>query len=913
MTSSLSESVLHEQPDIKTQSGSHTAAAPDDVMRASAYLATTRADSLQAELRLAQQQLRLMRRSLSWRIMEPLRWVRALTLGRLPRGVPLAQAWEQWQDSYQTEGLRRAIRRFIDGGRVKRRLSRHSHQAGDPLFVPTPRQEQIMRRPAPRAEKFLRPHYLLIADLGLQQCTKYRVTQKAELLRQLGWSVQIVDWQDSGEAMSALQVATHVLFYRVPGLTSVLTLISEAKRLGLQPRWEIDDLLFSKALYRLNGNLSTLDSTERHELYQLADLYLLALRACGRAMASTEALAREMRKIGIEDVQILENALDSQTLDIASRILAGRTPREDGRLVVCYGSGSRAHDMDFRVAEAGLIAAMQAEPRLDLLLIGPLRISASFAQFGSRVRRANELSYPAYLEALAQADIAIAPLEETVFNDCKSNIKFLEAAVLSLPSICSPTDTYRRVIRTDENGILARSAEEWRDALLTLAHDPALRDRMGKKARETALDLYAPEQVALQQAAPIFGRPPSFGHKAPRILQVNVFMAPRSFGGATIVVEALLGPLARAGFENSVMTTRPVFQDLPDGALRYRVLDTDVFSVVAGRNGSTDNVTVARQLQRWIDAWDVDLVHFHAIQELGTGMARACQQRGIPYVISLHDCWWLSDNLFITRDDGQYHLESDDVPLAPGESTRATYLNERRKVMRQALAGAAAILSPSEEHKSLYVRNGVPAERITINRNGFTWPSRPKKRREPGTRLRFGFVGGIGFVKGFELIRKAFEKMDRNDWELVLVDNTINLGFPSIDTSEWLVKGTIRTVPAYNQAGLDDFYDQVDVLLFPSQWRESYGLTVREALSRDVWVISTAPGGQAEEIEDGVNGSLIPIINDPAPLLAAVEAILDQKDRFDHYVNPNKASLPNYDDQAAELVALYNSLLKRSA
>ncbi|CDG38615.1 MULTISPECIES: glycosyltransferase [Asaia] len=904
---------MHDFTNTKTSSGFDNPEASIEVLRASAYLATTRADALQAELRLSNQQLKLMRRSLSWRMMEPLRWVRALTLGHLPRGVPLNEAWEQWQDACRTEGFFKAISRFIDSGRVKRRLLHHNDQAGDPLFVPTKRQEQIMRRPAPRADRFLRSHYLLIADLGLQQCTKYRVTQKAELMRKLGWTVQIVDWQDSDEALSALQIATHVLFYRVPGIASVLSLISEAKRVGLQPRWEIDDLLFSKALYRRNGNLDTLDNTERQDLYQLADSYLLALQACGRGMASTEALAKEMRKIGIEDVLILENALDSQTLDVARQILANRVPRGDDRIIICYGSGSRAHDMDFKIAETGLIAAMTAEPRLELLLIGPLKISTGFAHFGSRVKRVNELSYPAYLEALSKADIAIAPLEETLFNDCKSNIKFLEAAILSLPSICSPTDTYKRVIRTGENGVLARSAEEWRDALLTLAHDPALRERMGEAARATALNLYAPERILTQQVEPVFGRPPSFGHKAPRILQVNVFMAPRSFGGATIVVEALLGPLAKAGFENSVMTTRPVFQDLPDGALRYRILDTDVFSVVAGRNGSSDNVTVARQIERWIDAWDVDLVHFHAIQEMGTGMARACQKRGIPYVISLHDCWWLSDNLFITRDDGQYHLESNDVPLAPGESTRANYLNERRKVMRQALAGAAAILSPSEEHKNLYVRNGVPAERIMINRNGFTWPSRPKKRREPGARLRFAFVGGIGFVKGFELIRKAFEKLSRDDWELVLVDNTLNLGFPSIDTSEWLVKGTIKTVPAYNQAGLDDFYDQVDVLLFPSQWRESYGLTVREALSRDVWVISTAPGGQSEEIVDGVNGSLIPIINDPAPLQAAVEAILDQKDRFDHYVNPNKASLPNYEDQAAELAALYNSLLKRSA
>ncbi len=883
----------------------------DETTEASAYMATLRADTLQAELHLAKQQLKLMRGSLSWRLMEPLRWVRALTLGRLPRGTPLGEAWEQWQDSRRSEGVVKAMSRFFAGGAAKRRLLRHGDQASDPLFVPTKEQAALLRRQAPKAALMLRPRYLLIADIELQQCTKYRVTQKAELLCRLGWNVQIVDWKDSREVLSSLQVATCVLFYRVPGVDAVLSLIEEAKRVGLEPRWEIDDLLFNKALYRHNGNLATLSSQERHELYELADLYWRALRACGRGMASTEALAQEMREIGIQDVLVLENALDEQTLSIAKALLAAPASRDPDKIWVCYGSGSRAHDIDFKAAESGLIAAMQADPRIHLLIVGPLTLSKAFMQFGTRVERCNELSYAAYLGELAKADIAIAPLENTVFNDCKSNIKFLEAAILEIPSVCSPTDTYRRVIQSGQNGLLADSAETWKNALLSLAQDPSLRRRLGLNARETALTEYAPEHLLTQQANPIFGKPTTFAHKAPRVLQVNLFFAPRSFGGATIVVEAMLKPLAKAGFENSVMTTRPVLEGLPDGALRYRSLDTDVFSVSVGRAGGTDNLTIARHLERWIDAWDVELVHFHAIQDMGVGMTRICQQRGIPYVISLHDCWWLSDNLFIARDDGQYHLENHNVPLSPENSTHSRYLEERRKLMRQGLAGAAAILSPSEEHKSLYVRNGVPADRIRINRNGFTWPARPRAKRLPGSKLRFGFVGGIGKVKGYELIHRALERLQRDDWELVLVDNTLNLGFPSIDTSGWLVKGAIRTVPAYSQTGLDDFYDQVDVLLFPSQWRESYGLTVREALSRDVWVISTSPGGQSEEIVDGVNGSLIPIIDDPAPLQEAIEAVLDQKDRFDGYVNPNKASLPSYDDQAKELAALYRRLLGR--
>lgn len=883
----------------------------DETTQASAYMATLRADSLQAELHLAKQQLKSIRGSLSWRLTEPLRWVRALTLGRLPRGTPLDEAWEQWQDSRRSEGTVKAIGRFFAGGAAKRRLLRHGDQAGDPLFVPTQEQAELLRKHAPRAALRLRPLYLLIADIELQQCTKYRVTQKAELLHRLGWTVQVVDWKDSREVLSSLQVATRVLFYRVPGIDAVLSLIEEAKRLGLEPRWEIDDLLFSKTLYRRNSNLSTLSSHERHELYELADLYCRALLACERGMASTEALAQEMRKIGIQDVLVLENALDEQTLSVAKTLLAAPAPRDPDKIWICYGSGSRAHDIDFKAAESGLIAAMQADPRIHLLIVGPLTLSKLFAQFGARVERRNELSYAAYLGELAKADIAIAPLENTLFNDCKSNIKFLEAAILEIPSVCSPTDTYRRVIQSGQNGLLADSGETWKNALLSLAQDPGLRRRVGLNARKSALAEYAPEHILTQQANPIFDKPPAFAHKAPRVLQVNLFFAPRSFGGATIVVEAMLEPLAKAGFENSVMTTRPVLEGLPDGAFRYRSLDTDVFSVSVGRNGGTDNLTIARHLERWIDAWDVELVHFHAIQDMGVGMTRICQQRGIPYVISLHDCWWLSDNLFIARDDGQYHLENNDIPLAPGNSTRAHFLGERRKLMRQALAGAAAILSPSEEHKSLYVRNGVPSDRILINRNGFTWPSRPKAKRTPGLKLRFAFVGGVGKVKGYELIRKAFERTQRDDWELLLVDNTLNLGFPSIDTSGWLVKGEIRTVPAYTQAGLDDFYDQVDVLLFPSQWRESYGLTVREALSRDVWVISTTPGGQAEEIVEGVNGSLIPIIDDPAPLQGAIEAVLDQKERFEKYVNPNKASLPSYDDQAKELAVLYRRLLNR--
>ena len=145
------------------------------------------------------------------------------------------------------------------------------------------------------------------------------------------------------------------------------------------------------------------------------------------------------------------------------------------------------------------------------------------------------------------------------------------------------------------------------------------------------------------------------------------------------------------------------------------------------------------------------------------------------------------------------------------------------------------------------------------------------------------------------------------------MDNTLKLGFSSIDVTEWRVAGRIETVPAFSQDNLDDFFDGIDVLLFPSQWKESFGLIVCEALARDVWVVVTAGGGAAEFVVPGENGTVIPLVNDPAPLQAAIEALLADAPRLLNHVNPHKALLTTYDQQAEELHGMLQSIARPRA
>jgi glycosyltransferase involved in cell wall biosynthesis len=302
--------------------------------------------------------------------------------------------------------------------------------------------------------------------------------------------------------------------------------------------------------------------------------------------------------------------------------------------------------------------------------------------------------------------------------------------------------------------------------------------------------------------------------------------------------------------------------------------------------------------------------HPHPAQRLSASLAAACRRRAIPYVITLHDAWWICARQFMVRDDGRYCFQTRiDMTVCAACLPHAKHLLHRQRLLRGALDGAALLLSPSAAHRALYLAQGIAPDRIEVAPNGVRLPVGAKPR-PAGGKLRLGYVGGFEPVKGYDVLKAAVESLPRADWDLVLVDNTLNLGFSSVDTDGWRARGTLHVVPAYTPDGLDDFFAGIDVLLFPSQWKESFGLTVREALARDVWVVATDGGGAADAIRPGVNGTLIPLTDDPQPLRAAIEDLLDHPGRVRGFSNPLKGGIVDFAEQAA---ALRQTLLRVAA
>lgn len=852
-------------------------------------------------------------KSKSWRITKPIRWFftnlrRAKLLARLigpsiKRGGGISNTFKKAVGIYSRDGF--------TGIRSRLRLVAH-HMPYENFNHPTYPifKEQITLS----SEKILAPRILIIGEFSIPQCKKYRVLQKQEMFRQIGYECNVLDWNDIAGAFEALQRHSVVIFYRVPGFESVMHVIAEAKRLNLKTYWDVDDLIFDEDILRNSKTLKGLDPTVLKDLINGATLYRSAMLACDGGIASTPGLAKAMQEAGAKKVLIIENALDQQTMVTADEInnTAISSTKADEYIRIVYGSGTNTHNVDFEEAASAIAVILAKYPNVKFRVIGQLDLPDYLSKYISQVEFFPTCSYEEYLVLLSECDISIAPLESYIFNDSKSNIKYIEASSLRMPSICSPRSAFTQAIINEENGYLCENESEWILAFSSLIEDTQRRIGVGEKAYHNVMSHYSPVSIAQNQVQPFIDT--LFIEKRPQtILSVNCYYAPRSFGGATIVAQEINKHLRDKGAIVHVVTA---FSDRDVAAYQCKRYETDginAFAIGIPDNLSTresfDNQNITSVFKDIVKVTKPDIVHFHCIQGMGVSMLDICNQFNVPYVVTLHDAWWLSTNQFMIDTNGVYVGQA----MIDAERETGNIANKHLHFLRDArvrgtLNAASAILSPSKYFADFHIANGF--EDVIINKNGVRKPKNTEHMRSEST-LRFGYVGGNTEVKGFHLIRKAFARLSDKDISLTIVDNTTNLGYSSFTESDLDFFDNTILVPGYTQENIDDFFSSIDVLLFPTQWKESFGLTVREALIRNVWVIVTDAGGVTEDIIEGENGYVIPLEDKGESLL---KAIIKTMDVYSERYAQGKVVLPSnnittFDQQAAELQDIFCNLL----
>lgn len=353
---------------------------------------------------------------------------------------------------------------------------------------------------------------LFVSGIG-GDTRRYRCLHHQEQLALSGSASTLREPDDPALYVDA---TTHdaVILHRVAWQPAIADLVSIMRARGKPIIFETDDLVFAPELQDRIAFLDTLSPDAarrfRNDMTQVARTF----GECDCVLTTTGYLVEAAEEHG-KPAFVQRNAASDEMVQCAERAHARQRERSE-QVTLAYFSGTGSHNRDFATIAPVLAELMTRYPQVVLHLSGHLDAGPSLQPFSSRIRCAPFVAWQELPELIAQADINLAPLElDNPFCQAKSEIKYVEAALVGVPTVASATDAFVHAIRSGETGFLAATADEWRSHLTALIEDGALRAQIGAAARRAVYDAYSPEVAARSLAATLetilahFGRAPA--------------------------------------------------------------------------------------------------------------------------------------------------------------------------------------------------------------------------------------------------------------------------------------------------------------------------------------------------------------------------------------------------------------------
>jgi glycosyltransferase involved in cell wall biosynthesis len=321
---------------------------------------------------------------------------------------------------------------------------------------------------------------------------RYRAHLPAEALRMLGRDVEVRHYRDP-ELPTLVETVDAVVLYRVPATRQIVDLVAAVRR---RPRavpvlFDVDDLIFDPELQDQVHGLATLPEAEIALWWRGVARYRTTMELADMFVGSTEALCEHATAVTGLPSRRFANGVG--TLLARASDDAVQRDRSPGPLRIGYFSGTTTHDADWAYVEPAVIRVMADRPDVELWLGGHLRTTPALERFEDRVRRLPFRPWHELPGLLRDVDVCLAPLtEESLFNEAKSAIKWLEAALVETPVVASPTGPFREAIDHGRTGFLAGPQDEWVAGIAALLDDLPLRRRVGSQARREALLRWSP-------------------------------------------------------------------------------------------------------------------------------------------------------------------------------------------------------------------------------------------------------------------------------------------------------------------------------------------------------------------------------------------------------------------------------------
>jgi glycosyltransferase involved in cell wall biosynthesis len=296
-------------------------------------------------------------------------------------------------------------------------------------------------------------------------------------------------------------------------------------------------------------------------------------------------------------------------------------------------------------------------------------------------------------------------------------------------------------------------------------------------------------------------------------------------------------------------------------------------------NTSPNDPGIVELARNMLASRDYDLLHVaHPMRVAGFALAAA--QLGVPYVLTLTDFWSICPKITLSSsfDILCTGPEGGSVCAQLCPELNSMSVRSRLLALREILVQARAVVFPSHFAASMVQKEFTDLP-VNVVPHGVQAADleRPGNMREAGGQIVFGYCGGLSRHKGVHLLVRAFRSLEAADAELRIYGAALE---PDKDYERALHKMAegdkrIKFCGSYKQEDVSRVFRDLDLLVIPSLWYETYSFILHEAFASKVPVIASNTGVLAAKITDLVTGLTFPL-GDETGLARKLEQVIEE-------------------------------------
>jgi glycosyltransferase involved in cell wall biosynthesis len=366
-----------------------------------------------------------------------------------------------------------------------------------------------------------------------------------------------------------------------------------------------------------------------------------------------------------------------------------------------------------------------------------------------------------------------------------------------------------------------------------------------------------------------------------------------------------------------------------------------------------------------------DIVHIQHLVGLSGGIVDITEKYKIPVVLSLHDYWFGCHRLNLVTNLGLICQKSEDpvycvdcvlkppifrffnskgihwfksryiarikksipenfvkdelIQFIDGLSDSITdnikAVISRRNYMKYILSKCQYLICPSPWVESVYSQFGFDYDNYLIIPPGCKLPSyKELNEGKPDVDKKVFHVGYAGAIlrhKGIHILIKAINILNKKGLtkdKLILSIYGKGSDRIYLDELKKMVEGSnVEFKGGYQHEKLNEIMSQMDLIVVPSLWHETYSVIIREALLCGIPIITTDLPAQSDAITDKKSGRLT-YPEDPFDLAEKIEYAITSPDFIknakDYIKNFEIKRIPSIEGYSNRVSEIYDELTR---